>query len=602
MSSRRRDTLSASLLVLGSLAVLALSIVLYLTPPASGYEFSVYRGFPMAFWLLVVAALFAGQLVIVRAALSDDDSGRSWHLGLAVIMAVAALLFLLPYYRGYQAYDRADVLTHVGFVRNIHQFGGLVPSDLYPNIHLLTLTLSYATGVEPLHVINSIAVVIPLFSILACYALVTRVYDRTRALLTIPFASLLIAGSAYVNPSPFVQSTVMVPFVLYLFVRERQARTLASRVALGLVAVAIVIYHPLTTVFLAIGLTAYVVADGLQRRGVFDSPRNEPRSSVGNGMTLQLMTALFLSWYYTFDPILNRSREAIQSLVGSSTGQSTVDKYGSIVSETSPQLTDLVVIGFAKYGISVLLAGVAGLYLLTVVVDVVFDRVDVTTYELSFSFTFVAFTGLSVLFLLFDLVVGWGRPLLYVNVFGALLTGPLFYKLYQQIDTSRVITVILCSLLLAHAVFGVVTLYHSPVKAEPSHQVTDGELEGAQWLLQHRNRFVGTVEYGISFYRFGDAYYGKNKSNPRELVDPDDSGPPPHFGYDRNLTLGSSFERDRYMIITAKGRHFYPEMYPEYRDHWRFTPQDFDHLRRDPTVAHLYDNGEVDVYRVTETG
>lgn len=599
---RDPEVQTSALLVCGAISVLGLSVLLFLTPEAGGYEFSVYRGYPTAFWGIVIGSLFIGQLVIVRSALGERSDRGSWPFGVAIIMAVEALLFLLPYFRGYQAYDRADVLTHVGFIRNIHVLGVIPPSDIYPNIHLLTLTFSYATGVEPLHIINGISVVIPLFSVLAWYALVRRLYDGKRALLTLPFALLLVAGGAYVNPSPFTQSSVLVPFVLYLFVRERQNRSIPSRVALLLMTISIVIYHPLTTVFLIFGLISYFVANGVKNWDLPVVPRTDWVSSRGKGLPIQLMAALFISWYYSFDPILSRGQEAIQSLVGTSDSQSTLDQYGSVVSETSPQVSDLLTIGFSKYGISGLLMGIAGLYILLLCYDAVTDHIDISDYELAFSLSFLGFSLLSVLFLTFDLVAGFGRPLVYVNIFAVLLSGPLFQKLYQQFDMNKAVTGFLCALLVAQVVFGVVTLYHSPVQAETSHQVTEVELEGSQWLLDHRNRYLGTVEYGISFYRFGDAYHGKNKSSPREVVDPDSPMPPDHFGYDESRSLGTAYEEDQYMIITKKGRQFYPEMYPEYEDQWSFRPSDFDRLQTDPEVGYLYDNGEVKIYRINATG
>jgi hypothetical protein len=499
---------TSALLVSGAVTVFILTVILFLTPEAGGYEFSVYRGYPAIFWGLVVGGLFIGQLVIVRATIGTETTIRSWPFGVVLIMAVEALLFLLPYFRGYQAYDRADVLTHVGFIRNIHILGDIPPSDIYPNIHLLTLTFSYATGIEPLHIINGISVVIPLFSVVAWYALIRRLYDGERALLTLPFALVLVAGGAYVNPSPFTQSSVFIPFVLYLFVRERQTRSIPSRVALVLTSIALVIYHPLTTVFLIFGLISYFVATSVRNWKFPVVSGTGWTNSRGKGLPIQLMAVLFLSWYYSFDPILNRSQEAIQSLVGTSDSQSTLDQYGSVVSETSPQISDLLRIGFSKYGISGLLMGIAGLYILLMCYNAVSRKAELSDYELSFSLSFIGFTLLSVLFLAFDLVAGFGRPLIYVNIFAVLLSGPLFWNLYQQFDINSVVTGLLCVLLFAHVVFGVVTLYHSPVQAETSHQVTEVELEGSQWLLDHRDQYMGTVEYGISFYRFGDAYYG----------------------------------------------------------------------------------------------
>lgn len=599
MNERHRNRITQAAVVSGAVIVLLLTIILSMTPPADGYEFSIYRALPIKFWVLAISGLVMSQLVVVRYALWDDDSVLSWRYGVLIALSIETLILSLPYFRGYQAYDRADVLTHIGYIRSIHQYGTPPARDIYPNIHFVTLSLSYATGIEPLHVINTISIVIPVFSVLAWYAFVIRLYDRQRALLTLPFAMLFVAGSAYTNPSPYTQISLVVPFVLYLFVRERQTRTVPSRIALAVTAMALVIYHPIITLFVSGILLAYVIVDWVLNAR---SESGSSRPSVGRASTLQLLVGLFLSWYHGFEPIIRRSREAIRGLLGTSGGQSPLGQYSSTVSSTSPKLSDILVIGFVEYGVSAIFLGIGGTYVLVKTYDGLFNRFDIDIYEGTFIVSFITFAGASVCFLVFDLIVGFGRPLLYVNIFGTLLAGPLFYWAYQRIDFRRGITLFLCVTLLAYTTFGVLSLYHSPLKAEPGRHVTDAELEGSQWLLEHRNRFFGTVEYGITLWRFGDTYFGVNKSSRRETVDPESPLPPPNFGYRNNATLGSSYQADQYMVITTKGREFYPSVYPEYRSQWRFRDRDFEQLQRDPTTSQVYHNGNVNVYHINGTG
>jgi len=597
MKGLDRKPVSAILAVGGCVAFCALAVILFVTPPASGYEFTVYQGYPLAFWLLVLVGLLLSQFVVLRKAMLGDDSvANLWRVSLATIVAIEAVLFLLPYYRGYRAYGRADVQTHIGYIKSIDELGHLA-HDVYPNIHTLTLTISYATGIDPLSVINSVAVVIPVFSVLAWYALVTRLYDRDRALLTLPFAMLFVGEGAYVNPSPFVQSAVLVPFVLYLFVRERQTRTLAVRVTLLVAVVGITIYHPLTTLFLIFGLAAYVVITKARDHDLLEPMTLGWGTTTGNG-TLHLMTGLFVSWYYSAWVIQSKTESALRPLLGYTGGQSQLGEYSSTVQETSPKLTDLLLVGFTDYGISALLFGITVLYLVVAGYRFVTERTRPRGYEMWFAVTATAFFGVSLLFLLVDMPTGWGRPLMMVRLFGVLLCGPLFYYLYQMGDTYRIVTVGLTFCVLFYTVVGVVGLYDSRLQAQASQQVTDAEVEGMQWFFDHRSQEPGIVNHGISANRFADAYYGVNRSSSREFLGPT-SGPPIHYSYDRNRTLASSYETDQYVIIVPRGRQFHREMYPSYRDQWKYEPRDFETLNRDPAVGRVYDGGGVTVYRVT---
>ena len=52
-------------------------------------------------------------------------------------------------------------------------------------------------------------------------------------------------------------------------------------------------------------------------------------------------------------------------------------------------------------------------------------------------------------------------------------------------------------------------------------------------------------------------------------------------------------------MINRLAEETYPRQFPEYEEHWRFTPQDFEQLDNDRSVSRIYDNGEVRTYRVT---
>lgn len=602
MTDRRIDPISVYLLLGAVGFLLVASRILSITPPADGFEFSVYRGYPVYFWIVVILGFFFAQLVVVRRALLVEDSITvPWRPALLVVVVFESFLFLLPYFRGYASYDRADVLTHIGFIKNIHQYGAVPPGDIYPNIHLLTLTFSYATGIKPMGIINAISVVVPLFSVVSWYALISRLFDRRPALLTLPFAMLLIGGSAFTNPSPFAQSMLLVPFVLYVFVREQQTQTTSARIVLAITLVAIVVYHPLTTVFLLTAFVIYWVVLVVKQGGSLTGSSTGREALFSSKAATQLVAGVFLSWYYQFTPIQRKTRSTIAELLGTTGGESQLSSYSSTVSEASPRVVDIVSIALSDYGISAAYLGLGGLYIGKRLYESLTDRMRSSVMELTAVATFALFAAASVLFFIQDLVVGFGRPLLFSRLFGVLLVGVLFHDLYRRFErppARHAVTLFLCFCLLSTAVFGVADLYHSPMKAEASHQVTHAEVDGTTWVLDHRNRYLKHVEHGITLARFGDAYYGKQKASDRQRVRKDAELPPARFTYDGNVTLGPYYEEDRYLLIPKRGREFYPNVYPNYRDEWKFYPEDYDQLKRDWTVSHLYDNGEVEVYRV----
>jgi len=589
------------LLVIGSLALVGMAAIVSLVGPAGGYEFSIYDAYPLAFWVLAGIGLLVGQALLLRRAFGDADS--RWRYGLAIVVGIEVIILLLPYLRGYPIFNRSDVLTHVGYIRDIQQANQIGVRNIYPNIHLLVLTLAYATGVKPMHVINAIPVVVTAFSVVATYALLTSVFDRRRALATVPFAVVFLGGTTHTNPSPFAQTVLMVPFVLYLFVKGQRIGSTPMRAVLAIVLISLVIYHPLTTLFLFIVFVIYVLARVVRGPSpVSTDPSEQVGRSVGSTVG-QLMVGVFITWYSNFESVVGRFSTAYERLfAGNGGGQSRLAAYGSTVDRFSPALIDLVTIGAVKYGQSGLFIGLGGLYVAKTSLESLLDRARLGVYDLTFTASFLVFTSLGALFLVVDLFVGFGRLLVFARIFAALLIGTVTFDLYERYGARPLVVGAIALTCLAVVVIGLVGVYHSPLETRQNQQVTEAELEGSAWLLEYRATFVDVDERGINMWRFRDAHYGTEGYGLQQSVATRGNNPPAHFGYDTNATLGSSYDSDHYFVLTELGREYYPNMYPDYREFWSFEPADYRRLERDDTVSHLYDNGEFDIYYINGTG
>lgn len=590
--------LSSRLLVGVGFGIISLLVVILFAVPSAGqYEISIYRAFPWYFWALLVGSIVVGQTLILRGALGDGESGPYWQLGVLMTLLGNAMVVFMPYIRGYPYYERADVLTHLGYIQVIEATGVVGTENIYPNIHQLVLALSYATGLEPMRVINAVSAVISLFSILAAVALVAAVYDRRRALFTVPFVCLLVGGTAHMNASPYAQSVLLLPFVLYLFVREQQTHAVSVRFALAVSLVALVIYHPLTALFALLFFAIYAVSHLSVVRGVLFASDESPPNLTGAGTATRLLLGVFVAWYYNFAGILIRANSILNRLLGTTDGDSRLEAYRSTVSRTSPALVDILGIAVLKYGLSAILFGLAGLHFATLLVRRARNRVAMGAFELSFLMTAMTFVGLSVVFLVFDLIVGFGRPMMVARYFAVLVVGSFCFDLYQRfgesVTVSRVMVVVLTVLVL----LSVLGAHHSPMTIRINQQVTDAELDGSGWYLTQGDEAVELTEYGINIYRFEDALRGFRSNNVTEDVDP----PPDHFGYDAGETLGAQYGESHYLAITSAGRQFYPEVWPGYRRFWRYTPDEFDRLEDDRTVSQVYANGGFDLYLVEGT-
>ena len=563
------------------------------TPEADGFEVSIYDVYPVSFWALLVAALFVGQLLILRDALVDTRATKNWQVGFLLCLLVGTILLFMPYIRGYPVYGRADLLTHLGYVREIQATGGDPFLNIYQNLHQLFLALSYATGVDPLYLVNAVAGIISLFSIVASYALLSAIFDRRRVLLTLPFVVVLVSGSAHLNPSPYAQSVLLLPFVLYLFVKAQETETFAFRAPLAITVVAIVLYHPLTAVFLLGVVSLYYGVISLSSRQQ-DWSLAAPVSRVTATSVLQFILVVFIAWYYNFAGIILRFETVVTTLLSPGEGEGELDRYGQTVAEYSPELVDLARVGFFRYGQRAILLAIGTAFVMYATWSYLRGRPPLSPYLSTFTHGFVLFSTIGVVFLVVGLVGGFGRPLVFAQYFAVFVAGSLLAVVYDRVDRQALVTASVSVLLVVLIVASMATLYHSPMGGDSNPQATQQDFAGAESYLENDLQQQLLLEHGTTLYRFEDAFAGTDSNTVQRVG----TGLPPRLGYTEHQTLGENYGIDQVIVVTERGKAFYPAAYPGYEDAWRIHPTDFDRLATDPTVSHVYSNDEFDIYLV----
>jgi hypothetical protein len=191
---------------------------------------------------------------------------------------------------------------------------------------------------------------------------------------------------------------------------------------------------------------------------------------------------------------------------------------------------------------------------------------------------------------------------MFAIVSSIVLAGPAFYLFWMWCDGDvwlRRFDISYGVILLLLIVLTVYAVYPSPVESSMNPQVTEMELEGTEWTLDHRNSEYLTEEFGVSQHRFFDVESGTGPL-PDGLRN-EGTLPPPHFNYTVHRTLGQSYTDNRYLMISELGRITYVVRYPEYREFWSFTPEDYARVEQDRTVTRVYDNGEFDLYLISGT-
>ncbi|WP_336135437.1 hypothetical protein [Natronomonas amylolytica] len=577
-------------LTLGGVALLIVAVAIVITTPsANRYEISLYRAYPIYFWVLLVGAMLAGALTIVASA--RVDSGRSWVYGVSLMLLTNALLLLLPYIRGYEMFGRSDAMSHLGFMVDISNSGG-IGGNIYPPMHLLAIAVSDATGVEPMTVAMLLPVVFSGIYFGAMFYLLYAVFEtRAQVLFGLPFVMLPVLRQAHVGFRPFDVAIMLVPLVLYLFFKGQPNPTPPVRATFVVVLVAVLLYHPLTAIFLIMVFALYGAskyAPLVKRK--YASPTN----------LVSLSAAVFIVWYSEYAGIILRFEQVHDSLFGAGGGGTRADTYARTIEEASPPLIDLARVFTFKYGLEFVLFGLGFAFLGMAVLLILQRKAVLDTYSVMIIGTVIGFSVFGVAFLLQDLIVPPQRPFQIAKIGAVVIVGQLFYVLWRHVDWSperpsvRIsFQTILTITLIVLIVLSTFSVYESPLESESNHQVTEMEVQGNEWLTEHGSASQEVAAFKISHHRFNHARSGTSTPQPFAF-----STPPPHFNYTVHDSLGRSYQNDRYLTITRAGRIVYPEAFPNYRPRWRFTPEDFERLERDTTTNRIYDNGDYRQYLV----
>jgi hypothetical protein len=144
--------------------------------------------------------------------------------------------------------------------------------------------------------------------------------------------------------------------------------------------------------------------------------------------------------------------------------------------------------------------------------------------------------------------------------------------------------------------FSTFNLYFSPIIKAPNLQSPESDHSGMSTFFSYRNESFIVLDYGLVSYRFYDAIYGRSVKrvnitlgNPNTII-------PDHFGY-QNETLSQMFYSDsKYLLLNDHGRGFYPNMYPEFKNNWRFSSDDFERINFDNHIQKVYSNRNLEIF------
>jgi len=136
----------------------------------------------------------------------------------------------------------------------------------------------------------------------------------------------------------------------------------------------------------------------------------------------------------------------------------------------------------------------------------------------------------------------------------------------------------------------------SPIIKTSNQQVPKSDYIGMSTFFSFRDQSLPIRENGISSYRFYDVIYGHSVRRLNIEFNETKMMPPDHFGYQNETLSQDFFNNSNYLLVNDFGRDFYPYMFPEFPDKWRFLAQDYERLKIDTNIQQVYSNRNLEIY------
>ena len=102
-----------TVLTLVSISIIMNNLILLKEYTPTGYHIDIYSQLPSIFWCGSSIAYFLGCLLVLQ----ERKNFRS--LGVTILLINFCLILLIPYELGYYSYGRGDMISHIGWIKDL---------------------------------------------------------------------------------------------------------------------------------------------------------------------------------------------------------------------------------------------------------------------------------------------------------------------------------------------------------------------------------------------------------------------------------------------------------------------------------------------------
>jgi hypothetical protein len=597
------------LAAISSVCILFAAIAILVTPPAAGYELSVYNAFPFYFWIVMPLSIICGILLLIVSSFSKDTS-YWWLAGLGLVIFSNCILLGLPFFRGYGFWPQGDGLTHIGMMKDIITTNQIGAGNFYPVVHLMGVSLIDITGLSEAAVSNLIFIFWSIVYLTGTYLLATEITNnRGKALIVTACACPMVFSGLLVLIHPSIGSILFMPVLFYFYFKAKKVSTNRNSYILlaVLLGTAIVFMHPVTCIFAVLILATFNIGSTLFRRVLkFKYAYDVYESMTFNSYNLpSAMFLIFCLWYFSSAAIQGNIRAVYEFLAHANTESLFSQQVGEL-SASNISTWQTISLIFYKYGAIAIYFALSILALLIILRMVIRSTDQPNESFFTFSLALIVAFGASAFSLWgftgeFDPLRVARFPILIAPVLIGLLLAYYYYgRGIVSAFRGNILFSILIVLIIGSTVISVFNIYGSTRTVESNLQVTRMQLDGTKWFSTYQNRNTIVVDVPGDLRRCEDYNFGF-ETRPFDRAQLYRTIVPTQFGYNLSSSLAENLQLSSAYMLTNKASRINIYLIPEnvrMKAH-DYGGQGFAHLMMDPTVELIYSNGEFEAWKVS---
>lgn len=593
----KKNSFPTVLIILAFIFFILSLVIVNETPPANGYEISIYGAYPWYFWIFFIGAIFLATIVFIYEIFSEKKTNR-WILSFFVILLGNFVFILLPLLRGYCSIGSAsaDVFTHIGWIKEILQVGHISRDNFYPIIHIFIISISDLLDVPVTAVVQFTPaffwILYPPFMLLMARS-ITK--NNRQAMFIAAFSFPLLFSIFQVTIHPSFLSFIFLPLLLFAHHRRNSSeRKIEMTILIIILCFLIVFFHPMTTLITVVIFSIFIVLN------IIGNKKNYTAITI-----LLILLLSFFTWYSSHGAGQHALYSIYKNLFyGSDFTAAT--HYLSTLSMVNLSVFQSIMLFGLRYGAIIIYSFIAFLCFVIVGKKIVFSR-KIKDMEFLYSMQLVAgFITVGAMTFGNFIATNPIRTSRYFLMIATVLIGLIIYPLSKKYQKQKrrftkyfSLSLITILLFFSSAVC-IFNVFPAPVNWQPNSQFTHMNFDGSAWVVKNRDLTIQTSgDCGFNLMRMEHYINGISKGNMR--IKNENLLTQTHFGYDMdNTTLLQIFNySSTYMITTENGRqavYAFPKNVQQIAT--QFTIDDFNRLNSDSTTIRVYDNRELECWLI----